>query len=78
MIEGLIVVLVLSLVSVIISLIGRWGTPGILLIILQAICAVVVAYLLIRVRVKVSRAEKEKLKAKIDELEGKINSMVNK
>lgn len=78
MIEGLIVVLVLSLVSVIISLIGRWGMPGILLIILQAVCAVISTYLLIRVRVKVSRAEKEKLKAKIDELEGKINSMVNK
>jgi membrane protein implicated in regulation of membrane protease activity len=78
MIEGLIIILFVAFVSLIITLIGKWGVAGIVVITLQAISILISSYLLIRVRVKMSRAEKEKLKAKIDELEGKIDSMVKK
>jgi hypothetical protein len=44
----------------------------------QLLSALVVVYLLIRVRVKIAKAEKEKLKSKIDELEQKIESLAKK
>jgi len=78
MIEGLIAILFISFVSLIITLLGKWGVWGVFVIVLQAISVLISAYLLIRVRVKISRAEKEILRAKIDELEGKITSMVSK
>jgi membrane protein implicated in regulation of membrane protease activity len=78
MIEGLITILFMSFVSLIITLLGKWGVWGVLVIVLQAISVLISAYLLIRVRVKISRAEKEKLRFKIEELEGKITSMGKK
>jgi len=38
----------------------------------------IVVYLLVRVRVKISKAEKEKLREKIDELEKKISTIGKK
>ena len=78
MIEGLIIILFLSFVALIIALVGHWGTAGVVVIVLQALVVIITGYLLIRVRVKISRAEKEKLKAKIEELESKINSVTVK
>ena len=74
MIEGLIGVLVLAFITLIVGLVIKsWWV----LVPQMAILAVVI-YLLVRVRVKISRAEKEKLRAKIDELENKIGSMAEK
>lgn len=78
MIEGLIVILFLSFVGLIIALVGNWGVLGVVLVILQALGVITTGYLLVRVRVKISRAEKEKLKAKIEDLEKKINSVTIK
>lgn len=71
MIEGLIIILVLCFFTLIFGLINTWWV----IIIPEIASIVVILYLLIRVRVKISRAEKEKLRAKIDELEDKIGSL---
>lgn len=74
MIEGLIGVLVLAFITLIVGLVIKsWWV----MVPQMAILAVVI-YLLVRVRVKISRAEKEKLRAKIDELENKIGSIAEK
>jgi membrane protein implicated in regulation of membrane protease activity len=75
MVEGLITVLVLSFIALIIALIAKAGW---FVVIPQLLSALVVVYLLIRVRVKIAKAEKEKLKSKIDELEQKIESLAKK
>ena len=74
MIEGLIGVLVLAFLTLIFGIIKDY----ILVIIPQIILIGIVIYLLVRVRVKISRAEKEKLKAHIDELEKKIGALGKK
>ncbi|HEX7321005.1 MAG TPA: hypothetical protein VF399_11710 [bacterium] len=75
MVEGLITVLVLSFVALVIALIAKAGW---FVVIPQLLSALVVVYLLIRVRVKIAKAEKEKLKSKIDELVQKIESLAKK
>ncbi len=65
----------LSFVALTIALIVKAGW---FVVIPQALSALVVVYLLIRVRVKIAKAEKEKLKSKIDELEQKIDSLAKK
>lgn len=74
MVEGLIGVLVLSFVTLIVGIIikSTW------IIIPQMALIGIVIYLLVRVRVKISRAEKEKLRTKIGELEHKIESIGKK
>jgi hypothetical protein len=72
MIEGLVSVLVLSFMTLVFGIIGGF----LQIIIPQIILLGVIIYLLIRVRVKIARAEKEKLNYKIDELEEKIKTMV--
>ena len=67
--------LVLSFVALIIALIVRASW---FVVVPQLLSALVVIYLLIRVRVKIAKAEKEKLKSKIDELEEKIESLAKK
>jgi hypothetical protein len=71
MIEGLGAVLVLSFITLIFGIIGGY----LQIIIPQILLLGVIVYLLIRVRVKIARAEKEKLRYKIDELEEKIKTM---
>ncbi|KPK62702.1 hypothetical protein AMJ83_10015 [candidate division WOR_3 bacterium SM23_42] len=71
MIEGLIAVLILGFLTLIFGIIGGF----LQIIIPQAILLAVIIYLLIRVRVKIARAEKEKLRSRIDQLEGKIKTM---
>lgn len=71
MIEGLVAVLILSFLTLIFGIIGGY----LQIIIPQVILLAVIAYLLIRVRVKIARAEKEKLRSKIDELETKIQTL---
>ena len=71
MIEGLIAVLILGFLTLIFGIIGGF----LQIIIPQAILLAVIIYLLIRVRVKIARAEKEKLRSKIDQLEDKIKIM---
>ena len=71
MIEGLGAVLILSFITLIFGIIGGY----LQIIIPQILLLGVIAYLLIRVRVKIARAEKEKLRYKIDELEEKIKTM---
>ncbi|MGD8979572.1 MAG: hypothetical protein PVH23_05845 [candidate division WOR-3 bacterium] len=71
MIEGLGAVLVLSFITLIFGIIGGY----LQIIIPQVLLLGVIVYLLIRVRVKIARAEKEKLRYKIDELEEKIKTM---
>ncbi len=71
MVEGLISVLILAFLTLIFGLIKDW----MLIIIPQIVLIGIVIYLLVRVRVKVSKAEKEKLRAKIDDLEKKIGSL---
>ncbi len=73
MIEGLVAVLILSFLTLIFGIIGGY----LQIIIPQVILLVVIAYLLIRVRVKIARAEKEKLRSKIDELETKIQTLAD-
>ena len=74
MVEGLIVILVFSFFTLIFGLIYK----RLVISIPQVASIIVLLYLLIRVRVKISRAEKEKLKDKIDELEQKISSLGEK
>lgn len=71
--EGLVVVLILSFITLIFGVIGRY----LQVIIPQVVLLVVIVYLLIRVRVKIARAEKEKLRNRIDELEGKIKALAS-
>jgi MFS superfamily sulfate permease-like transporter len=71
MIEGLISVLVLAFVTLIVGIVIKsWWV-----MVPQIILAAIVVFLLVRVRVKIAKAEKEKLRAKIDELEEKIGSL---
>jgi len=71
MIQGLVSVLILSFLTLIFGIAG-----GLLEIIIpQIILLGIIIYLLIRVRVKIARGEKEKLRYKIEELEGKIKTM---
>jgi len=70
-IEGLVSVLILAFVTLIFGIVGG----HIQVIIPQVVLLGVIIYLLIRVRVKIARAEKEKLRHKIDELEDKIKTM---
>jgi hypothetical protein len=74
MVEGLISVLILAFLTLIFGIIKN----SMLIIIPQIILLGIVVYLLVRVRVKISKAEKEKLRAHIDDLEEKIGSLVNK
>jgi uncharacterized membrane protein YfcA len=71
MIEGLILLLILGLVTLVFGIIGGF----LQIIIPQVILLGIVIYLLIRVRTKIARREKEKLRYKIDELEQKIRAM---
>jgi len=74
MIEGLISVLVFAFVTLIAGIVIKsW-----LVMVPQMAILAVVIFLLVRVRVKISKAEKEKLRAKIDELENKIGSLAQK
>jgi membrane protein implicated in regulation of membrane protease activity len=70
-VEGLGLVVILSLITLVFGTIRGY----IQIIVPQILLLAVVAYLLIRVRVKIARAEKEKLKTRIDELEGKIKKL---
>uniref|UniRef100_A0A7C4TH96 Uncharacterized protein n=1 Tax=candidate division WOR-3 bacterium TaxID=2052148 RepID=A0A7C4TH96_UNCW3 len=72
MVECLIVILILSFFSLVIG-VAR-NIP--LIIVPQLGIILVVVYLLVRVRVKISKAEKEKLRKKIEELEAKIEGLV--
>jgi hypothetical protein len=69
--QGLGLVLVLSFVTLLFGIVGRY----VQIIIPQLLVSGVIVYLLIRVRVKIAKAEKEKLRSKIDELEDKIRSL---
>lgn len=71
MVEGLGAVAILSFITLIFGIIGG----HLQIVIPQILLLGVVVYLLIRVRVKIARAEKEKLKYQIDELEQKIKAM---
>ena len=71
MVEGLIAVLILAFLSLIFAVIQKNS----LIMIPQIVTCIVVVYLLIRVRVKISKAEKEKLRKKIEELEKKIEGL---
>lgn len=70
MVEGLVVVLILSFITLIVGITQKMS----LIIINQIATIIIIIYFLIRVRVKISRAEKEKLRKKIEELEEKIAS----
>jgi len=74
MVEGLISVLILSFLTLVFGLLKDL----MIIIIPQVILIGVVIYLLVRVRVKISKAEKEKLRAKIDDLEKKIGGLGKK
>ncbi|UCD18966.1 MAG: hypothetical protein JSU64_05945 [candidate division WOR-3 bacterium] len=69
--QGLGLVLVLSVITLLFGVVKGY----IQIIIPQLLVLGVIVYLLIRVRVKIAKAEKEKLRSKIDELEGKIRSL---
>ena len=71
MIEGLVVVLILSFLTLIFGIV----TKSLIIIVPQAALVVIIIYLLIRVRVKISKREKEKLRAKIEELEKKLEGI---
>ena len=71
MVEGLGAVSILSFITLVFGIIGG----HLQIIIPQILLLGVIVYLLIRVRVKIARAEKEKLRYKIDELEQKIKTM---
>lgn len=75
MVEGLVGVLVLAFLTLIFGLV-RLTFWWIVIPQVALICAVV--FLLVRVRVKIAKAEKEKLRAKIDELEDKIETLGHK
>lgn len=71
MVEGLIGVLIFAFVTLIVGIIIKsWWV-----MVPQIVIITVVVYLLVRVRVKISKAEKEKLRDKIGELEKKIGSL---
>ncbi|HEC78152.1 MAG TPA: hypothetical protein ENI34_03295 [candidate division WOR-3 bacterium] len=74
MVEGLVGVLILAFLTLIIGIIlkSMW------VVIPQILLICIVVYLLVRVRVKISKAEKEKLREKIDELEKKISTIGKK
>ncbi|NOR16130.1 hypothetical protein GQ543_00240 [candidate division WOR-3 bacterium] len=74
MVEGLISVLILSFLTLVFGLLKDL----MIIIIPQVILIGVVIYLLVRVRVKISKAEKEKLRAKIEDLEKKIGGLGKK
>jgi len=74
MVEGLISVLILSFLTLVFGLLKDL----MIIIIPQVILIGVVIYLLVRVRVKISKAEKEKLRAKIEDLEKKIEGLGKK
>ncbi len=74
MVEGLMSVLIIGFITLIFGIIYE-RMP---VIVLPILTIAITLYLLIRVRVKIARAEKEKLIAKIDELEGKIESFGRK
>ncbi|MCK4250421.1 hypothetical protein KAX97_03185 [candidate division WOR-3 bacterium] len=74
MVEGLISVLILSFLTLIFGFVWNW----LQIIIPQVILIGVVIYLLVRVRVKISKAEKEKLREKIEDLEKKIEGLGKK
>jgi hypothetical protein len=71
MFKGLIALFILGLLTFIFGIIGQL----LQIIIPQVILLGVVVYLLIRVRMKVARGEKEQLRHKIEELERKIRSV---
>lgn len=75
MAEGLIAVLIMSFITLVASLLFKYN---LFVTIPSALSALIVTYLLIRVRVKMSRAEKEKLRAHIEELQQKIETMSRK
>jgi membrane protein implicated in regulation of membrane protease activity len=70
-VEGLGLVMILAFVTLIFGIIRG----AIQIVIPQILLLSVVIYLLIRVRVKIAKAEKEKLRSRIDELEGKIKTL---
>lgn len=70
MIEGLVIVLVLSFLTLIFGVAGRL----LQIIVPQILLLGVIIYLLIRVRLKMARREKENLRKRIDELEDKIKT----
>ncbi len=74
MVEGLISVLILSFLTLVFGLLKDL----MIIIIPQVILIGVVIYLLVRVRVKISKAENEKLRAKIEDLEKKIGGLGKK
>ncbi len=74
MVEGLILILVLCFFTLIFGIVNKL----LVMVIPQIVAIAVILYLLIMVRVKISRAEKEKLRAKIDDLEKKIGSLGDK
>lgn len=75
MVEGLIGVLILAFLTLIFGLVKLtfWWV-----VVPQIALVCIVVFLLVRVRVKIARAEKEKLRAKIDELENKIETIGHK
>ena len=74
MVEGLMSILIIGFITLIFGIIYE-RMP---VIVLPILIIVITLYLLIRVRVKIARAEKEKLRAKIDDLQGKIESFSKK
>jgi cell division protein FtsB len=74
MVEGLISILILSFLTLVFGLLKDL----MIIIIPQVILIGVVIYLLVRVRVKISKAENEKLRAKIEDLEKKIEGLGKK
>lgn len=72
MIEGLVAILIVTFVAMVVGLITRINFS---IVVLQMIGALITVYLLIRVRVKISKAEKENLRAKIEELQRKIETV---
>lgn len=71
---GLGLALVLSFVTLVFGIIGGYFQ----VVIPQILLLGVIVYLLIRVRVKIAKAEKEKLRGRIDELEEKIRSLAER
>lgn len=74
MAEILVIILILAFLSLIFSMLQKFVPVNIF----QIAILLLTVYLLVRVRVKISRAEKEKLMAKIEELEKKIESLGKK
>lgn len=74
MAEILVIILILAFLSLIFSMLQKFVPVNIF----QIAILLLTIYLLVRVRVKISRAEKEKLMTKIEELEKKIESLGKK